>query len=727
MAIITWAGATSNDWTTAANWSPPTVPQSSDTALIPPGTSRAPTISALGVSCAMILGKAESGSVTLNVAAAFGATPMMICGKGGTSALDVTLSIQQVCTFSGQIRITAPGSTVTMTAAPDTAFTFAEEAFVLVAPGSTLDLAAGCFNTAGLFEIAGAVSIASDVTVQGNGLLAIENGGQLAISGIVQQGQQIAFADGTGCITLNNPAAFQGTIGFAAVTDVVGGLISLPGLSAQSITLTPQAGSETVFVMTIFGTGGATTLHVNLLDEQELTAMQNPGWTADDFAVINTPGSGTIVTYVPQGTLSLQQSLPIALVAPAGTPVPLSTIFQNAFGTQEPGFYSITLQTRTMPPNTPTDQKYWCSPNVAPVWLDIDGMAITKKTIDVSDISAYSLRTGNNILFPAQFMAQITPPGSPAAATVTYSIWAADPSVVQGTPGTPQPGDVVLAAQAMNATYPGVPNTNLCNWIADCVAAAAGVPMPLPNTLYTPRNNVDGGFWRIAYRGDGKTPYADWGVELLAGDIVRLEWQNQKYGSSGPVVGHTTTILLPPIPPIPPIPFGLKMLVYDNAAEGPVSGDSVIGIHTDAYWLASNPASITIYRLDPKGQYLIYGSPLGEIIQGSIFNNLIIPGGGADIITAGPGKNEIQGTKTQLAAITVTDFHAGDVFNFTDLDPNTAKVGFNAGVLAVLDNGTQVAAIALPGLAAGTSFAVSSNGNQPPNPVGTMISIYPAS
>jgi hypothetical protein len=144
-------------------------------------------------------------------------------------------------------------------------------------------------------------------------------------------------------------------------------------------------------------------------------------------------------------------------------------------------------------------------------------------------------------------------------------------------------------------------------------------------------------------------------------------------------------------------------------------------------WAKSNPASITIYRLDPKQQYLIYGSPLAEVIQGSIYNNLIIPGGGADIITAGPGKNEIQGTKTELAAIIVTDFHAGDFFNFTDLDPNTATVGFNEGVLAVLENRIEVAAIALPGLAAGTNFTVSSNGNQPPERVGTLIWIDPAS
>jgi hypothetical protein len=728
MALIKWTGEASNDdWTTATNWSPATVPGARDTALIPPGTSTAPTISAadVNVSCAMTLGKAESGSVALNVAASFSATPMTIIGNGGTTALHVTLSIQQACTFTGAIRIVAPGGTVTITA-PDTAFTFAEKAFVLVAPGSTLNLAAGCFSTAGLFEIAGAVSIASGVTLEGTGLLAIENGGQLAISGIVPQGPQIAFADGTGCITLNDPATFHGTIGFASVA---GGVVMLPGVSVQSMTL--EAYSDTVSVMTLYLSDGVIQLNVNLLDETSLTAIKNPHW--GEFAVESAVGSGTTVTYAPQGTPSLQQSLPVTIVADAITaePVPLSTIFHNAFGTYEPGFYSITLQVPATPAYSETDQRYWRFPNVAAAWLDVDGNPITKATmIDVKDAAAYSLRVGNNIISPAQFVAQVTPSAGPAATTVTYTVWTADPKVVQGTSGAaPQAEDVVLAAQAMNAYYPDVPNTNLCNWIADCVAAAAGAPMPLPNAQLDPLNNVDGGFWRIAYRGDGTTPYADWGVEILPGDIVRMEWQGQPSLPSGPLSGHTTTILQNPISLIQPNPMSpitlptFPMVVYDNDAPGPPD-QTLIAIHTDNYWLNSNPASITIYRLDPNGQYLIYGSPLGENIQGSIHNNLIIPGGGADFITAGPGSNEIKGTKAELAAITVTDFHAGDVLNFTDLDPTTATFNFSASKLTVLDNNTKVAAIALPGLAADTNFASATNGQQPP---GTQFWISPES
>jgi hypothetical protein len=423
-----------------------------------------------------------------------------------------------------------------------------------------------------------------------------------------------------------------------------------------------------------------------------------------------------MVTYVPPATRSLQRSLPVTIVGKTGSSVPLSTIFQNAFGTQQPGFSSVTLLVPGTATNTTTEHYYWCSPNVAAAWLDVDGNPITKATtIDVGNAADYSLRVGNNIIFPAQFVAQVAPPG-PAAPTVTYTIWTAEPLAAQGTSGAaPQAEDVVLVAKYMNSTYPDVPNTDNCNWVADCVAAAAGAPMPLPNTLFDPLNNADGGFWRIAYRGDGNNP--DWGTVILPGDIVRMEWQGQSsLPPSGSLSGHTTTILQSPS-------IDLPMTVYDNDAPGPAPDQTVIAIHTATYWRGSNPASITVYRLDPNGQYLIYGSPLGEIIQGSIHNNLIIPGGGADIITAGPGNNEIQGTKAELA---VTDFHAGDVLNFTDLDPTTSTVScsFTAGKLTVLDNNTEVAAIALPGLAAGTNFAFSTNAQTPP---GTQFWISPES
>ncbi|HKH21378.1 MAG TPA: hypothetical protein VKB53_10950, partial [Gammaproteobacteria bacterium] len=136
-----------------------------------------------------------------------------------------------------------------------------------------------------------------------------------------------------------------------------------------------------------------------------------------------------------------------------------------------------------------------------------------------------------------------------------------------------------------------------------------------------------------------------------------------------------------------------------------------IGIHNATYEKGTNPAGITIYRLDPNQQYLVQGSSLGEVIQGSVYSNLIRPGGGVDVIIAGPNNNEIQDITSKLNGITVTNFHSGDILNFTDLDPNgtTAQYAAATGILSVSNNRQQVATITTPGLNANAQFLVTSN------------------
>src|SRR5262245_63710380 len=110
----------------------------------------------------------------------------------------------------------------------------------------------------------------------------------------------------------------------------------------------------------------------------------------------------------------------------------------------------------------------------------------------------------------------------------------------------------------------------------------------------------------------------------------------------------------------------------------------MIGAHEATYWTGTGPTTITIYRLDPKHQYLIEGTGQSEFIQGSVFNNLIRPGGGRDTIAAGAGDNEIQDTTAHLDGITVTDFHARDTVNFTDLSDSRVSTAFADGVMIVL-------------------------------------------
>jgi len=379
-------------------------------------------------------------------------------------------------------------------------------------------------------------------------------------------------------------------------------------------------------------------------------------------------------------------------------------------GTATPGFHSMMLVPSVpFKGQSPIDSGYWDSPNATPVWL-VEGNPISVKTL-VKSIDDVELQAGNQINSPAQIQAQVTPPTTtgPNAVSVLYDAWTVDPSIVQavqaaGYSGTPTPGAVVASAKAFNKIYPLVPNTNLCDWIADNVAAGAGASMPLPNQLLDASLNVAGGFWRIAYAGTGPAPLSNWStLPVQPGDIVRMGWFKPE---SGAVSGHTTTVLGVVVNNQGQIQ---QIQVYDNIDF--VKGSEYIGIHNADYWLNTDPADITIYRLDPNQQYLILGSGLGEMIQGSVFNNLIQPGGGGNFITAGAGNNVIQGTIAQLNGITVTDFHAGDTLDFTDLDPSQGSVSYSNGTLVVWIGSSQVAAVTLPAPASGDSFSLTSNGS----------------
>ena len=185
--------------------------------------------------------------------------------------------------------------------------------------------------------------------------------------------------------------------------------------------------------------------------------------------------------------------------------------------------------------NTPTDYKYWVNvtPRPAgmglsftPEWF-VNGRGILPNepyTVKCND--NVELLVGNNINNPAQFEAQVTRASSgPESEIVTYSVWTVDPTVAKGvelTPGKPKPSDILAAAHSLDSVFPDVPNTNLCNWIADNVAAVAGAAVPLPDSEGDPVDNVEGGFWRIAYTGDRPNPVKNWFRLMMPGDFV--EW-----------------------------------------------------------------------------------------------------------------------------------------------------------------------------------------------------------
>ena len=721
----TWTGAADSHWENPANWNPNGVPEKGDFAAIPSGTSNSPAISKPYIDDVQItLGSSDGGSVTLGAKEVkFTEQGLTVTGgASGSSPVNALLSCQGNVTFAlagesqkqggvnGLITVEAMGGALTIdagdgtftltglaptgelgTVAPSTTGSKTTEFKALVTQESSLFFKGQKIVTKSVdtdqgtivpvVQIEGAADIAEGVTLGGEGILSLDSGGHLSIHGAVESGEpgeHIVFADGTGRVSIGNPTGFLGTLGFP---QAAGARVDFPGIQAQSVGIYTVGKVQKLELYAGPNQTGDRLAHVKVhsIDEGSLLPTDRK-LKGIDFALSSDRKGGTLVTYLPQGTIHLQQSMPVPLIAPTGSKVSLQTIFSQSFGTSTPGFYSITLMSPEPQANTPSDYKYWVNVvphhklrglSFTPAWFVCDNQIPPvcdqippneQYIVEPKDYDKVELLVGNNINNPAQFQAQVTRASSGRESEiVTYSVWTVDPTVAKGvesTAGKPIPADMIAAAHSLDSVFPDVPNTNLCNWIADNVAAVAGVAVPLPDAEGDPADNVEGGFWRIAYTGDRPNPVKNWFRLMMPGDFVRVE---HLFGGF-----HTTTALTRQHP-------DGTLTVYSNG------GGRFIGIHPSTLEKIANPASITIYRLDPNQRYLILGSSLGEVLQGSVYDNLIKPGGGADVIIAGPNNNEIQDITSNLNGITVRNFHAGDILNFTNLlHPNGTTVQYDA-------------------------------------------------
>ena len=708
MANRTWIAGTLGNWFNAANWTttpppPNNFPQAGDTAIVRSGTpvvaSGAPAIANETI---VLGGPDDTAAVTLRVTSGFFAPDvrLSVVGPGTGQAGDVTFQSFGSTTYRGRIFVLAKGGSLTIDAESDGSmanFAFEDpssgsDSLLLVTQEASLTLKGHSFVNDALIEIEGAAEIAAGLTLSGDGILDLEAGGRLTVRGGVGAAQHVDFSDGTGRLTITDAASFQGKIGLPTTSTGTAGF-QLGGARIDLTNVQAQSKSLSNGVLTLHsgpdGTGAVVAqLHVELVFWEDLAplppAQQN--LTAEDFRLSPDGSGGTLITYTPQGVQITEASLPVSITAPTGSKVSLASILQQSFGTAATSFYSLELVPSPPIGDSPTDPPFWGQPQVQSAWF-VNGQQITGPT-RVTAADAIELLVGNNIDFPVQLQAQVTPATTgTAAGYVLYNVWTTPSAVAEAvqasgyTAGAPTPGNVVNAAMAFNAAFPGQLDDNLCNWIGDSVAAAAGATMPLPDADIDPDVNVEGGFWRIVYRGSGSNPAQNWSGLVRPGDIVRMSWFNTG--------GHTTTVL-------GGVNSDGTITVYDNADHNSL-GQGTIGVHSASYWNATNPAGTTIYRLDPDHQYLILGTALTEVIQGSVFDDLIQPGGGADVITGGPGKNEIQGTTAVLNTITVTDFDRGDSLDFTDLDPARAQVSFADGLLTASD-GAHLARLALLGL-----------------------------
>ena len=707
MTTLTWIAGNPGNWFTAANWSTNSTPQIGDTMIVASGTAIIsadphPTIGGESI----VLGGANAGAtVTLQaIDTTFTASPsdiattITVSGGDGPSALHATLLVEGASFLQDQIFVQAAGGKLTIDSESDgstpgnfTITNATDESLILVSHESFLDLTGQTITNRGTIEIDGAARVDAGATLAGDGFVVLQGGGHLAVAGTVGTDQTVDFEDATGLLTITSGSQFDGWIELT----VAGARIDLTGVAAQSRGYDTQTDTLTLYAGP--NQSGAVLAQLHVTGETDLATH--------DFTLSGDGTGGTLVTYAPGGATTLAQANPVPVVAAAGTMVSLASILAQSFGTANPGFYGLTLREAPGAAKSGKDVGYWVegAGAVTPVWY-VNGQPMAGKEYKVQPGDDVQLLAGNAIK-PIEIKAQVTPAATgDTAEFVTYDIYTVDPAVAAKLAGPPTSAGEVASAETYAAAFGHVPNTNFCYVIAENVAAGNGAAMSSHwDWSLVPTLNTTGGFWRIVYNGSqAQTPVANWSTLVQPGDIVGMDWLGDD--SSGPVElqgGHVTSVLAGGGPG-----NTAPIKVFDN-----VFGDGAeIGIHNVTYWTETDPSTIIIWRLDPHQQYLIQGSGLGEFIQGSVHNNLIQPGGGADSITAGLGNNEIQDTLAHLNGIALTDFHLGDTFDFTDLAPLNTTVSYAGGAMHVFKNNRPVADVAMPGLGAGQTFAVASDG-----------------
>ncbi|MFO1023971.1 MAG: Hint domain-containing protein [Acetobacteraceae bacterium] len=534
----------------------------------------------------------------------------------------------------------------------------------------------GTFVNGGVVVVEGGLTIGSGVTmtnaVTSTGTIRLQDGGHVVLDGIVN-GNDVEFDDSTGQVTIEDPGEFTGSILHMSG----GNRINLPKLKLTSISYN----SVSDILELISGTTIVGQIRIGTID----------GY--DGFNLASDGQHGSRITYAPTYQV-LQPVMPVPFVAVPGTTAPLQDLLLHAFGTIPAGYVNQAFQLSYATAADLADWKYsyWnINDESVSKWL-VNGTVIAGlpdntylppnppgTTVAGSRLADITLQAGNQITTNVFLQVDVGPQSQ-----VAYWLETVDPHVASPTiySGHVDAIDIVASALRYEAYFGLVPNDNDCASIAANIAAAAGASMPPQAKSTDPTANQEGGFWRIAYRAsDHVNPVQDWGPLVLEGDIVRMGWTNGGH--------HATTVMA--------TNADGSILVYDNGDSE--DGQSVIGLHNVRYWTQTIPESITIYRLDPNHQFLVQGSGQAEFLQGSPYDDLIRPNGGADTIAGGAGNTEVQGSATALKDIAIIDWHQGDTLDITDMPLTGAAVSYDvaSGLLHVSNQDTgQDVGVALP-------------------------------
>jgi RTX calcium-binding nonapeptide repeat (4 copies) len=312
--------------------------------------------------------------------------------------------------------------------------------------------------------------------------------------------------------------------------------------------------------------------------------------------------------------MSLSWTLPLPVALAPGAQLSLSAILQQSFGSVPSNISGAWLEYYSTADLASWNFSYWnpASPSVG-TWY-VNGSSISPDTSTFESNATFGtdiFRAGNDIGdFAYVYLG-----------SAWYSMITVAPNLIDMPANNHEPtaADVVAAAYRFNNYYGFVANDNDCHNIAMEVAASVGATLPYDSGSLDPTQNVDGGFWRVVYRGSQANPVSNWQTLVQPGDIVRMGWT-----AGGE---HTTTVMAVN-------PDG-SLVVYDNA-DYP-SGTEGIGIHTVNYDTKTIASDITIYRLSTDNLYLQTGDNAGDTIFGTIFNNEIVGGSGNDTLVGGPG------------------------------------------------------------------------------------------
>jgi hypothetical protein len=708
--IRTWAGGSSGDWYVSSNWTTSgtsaanSYPLFGDNAIINGGTA---IISASDVAS---FGTLNNGNIQLTGTGA----GLQITGDTLGSDLHIStsgslaagmLEFDGTTVSSARIQVTGSntrlGFTIGNAGSVSGDFVNMQFGTILAGAGALLTFNGGRVTNQGQIVVNGLATIAAGATIDGTGVIELNNNASvLTVAGSVAAGQQVAF-DAFSDLVIKAGAAFNGTI----EDFQQGNTIDLAGVIANYASYDV---ANSLLTLRQNGAGGSIVA--------SLTVAGNYG--PADFSVQSDGKGGTGITTRGAANVPVfYATLPVPAVATTGASVSLISMLTAAFGTA----YVASIPSFQLWSESPADLQdfsYWNPSDPLVSYWTLNGTVVAPDNLQpflASDLAGVQYVSGNAIVtatevqIPVAFDNLGNPTGYANYSIQNFESPIAQPGLYGGQP-TPQ--DIVNAASAFAAAYTNVPNTEDCWNIAAEVAAAAGAPMARYTASLYPPDNYIAGFWRIAYAApqDGSA-VSNWSTLVQAGDILRIGWANN--GGQ-----HSFTV-------VSPLDVNGDIAVFDNVYYATPGSFEAIGIHAVQYWTDTDPSTITIYRLDPSDRYLINDITIdGALIQGTSFNDLIIPGGADDIMSGAAGNDDFANISSILNGSTITDFHVGDTIDVTDLDSASTTVGYDAvsGLLTLSSFGALTTMQLPTGLAG--NFTITNDGGTAGLDGGTLGVLY---